>query len=627
MDSLVSSSDSAIAQMPGSLVSNKRPVSSVHEHVISCFIQSLREEDLFSEKRGRTFEIEASTIERKLPRVTVAHFFCMMKGKKPAPAAKQAPKTVAKKVAQEYGPRQICCFDDVLDRFSPEYRFTDCPLSSFDGVTRLSSLKTLKITNGLLASFKGAGLLSATAQARKSISLGGPVTRHPLYRTMLILALGDTVDVIDDIPVSAEEKERIKRIDKDGRIAAFVRSGGILRTFDETTPETIAVREKPVPKIAGLESAIPADTAFSEFLTPDCIRDREVLNIETNPVNSDLPEQIVIQSQFASFGVLFNDLDSDTKLSEWFTRFTEISSQIPRRQQYASLFEGIDAVPALLTKAADEITKFIASCTQILQSCRTAVSSCALSKFCGQFLQTSQQFYSLLTTTPVTDIDELLAHLGKAFSEIIDDRTPPFGAVIKIIQQGLSEKGQVPAAEGKLRVMSRFPTRAGFQTVADILKSADSQRFATEIGLCETTDQIFNDIVAWFTKPANPRAIVLRIEDIRRETVVQLTTIWNSQLRPAFTAVVKAAATVETARAPLKEDLRRLGDLSTWLRESQEYLSANDVIGRHCTDLSLYGADFAHLAVDDKSMEVAARIAELQQSITHVDSDLAALKK
>ena len=249
-----------------------------------------------------------------------------------------------------YDPCAIASFYDIDDYTLDSYEFNS-PFVSFDGIGELTMATSIKATNGLFTSFRGATELPKL----RSISLtGAPVTLRNRYRTMVLCAFGTGITEIDGIAVTDAERNELDAVRESmDVISGFVRNGGILDSrLEPGYVELIQKKLTPAPQVAcevgpGLERA-----PFSQFMTEAEVR--AFMANQKSEISLSALEEIKLRQKIADIESVVNDVTSQ-RISPKLKALSEVCSVEEVSKEL------VEIMRKTLIEVCDEVNSIVAS--------------------------------------------------------------------------------------------------------------------------------------------------------------------------------------------------------------------------------------------------------------------------
>ncbi|OHT11792.1 hypothetical protein TRFO_18690 [Tritrichomonas foetus] len=166
----------------------------------------------------------------------------------------------------------IASFHDIENFEQEEFDFTNVPILTFDGVSKLVNASSIFVKNALFTSFK----YSVRLEKLKKVDFSGsPISLKSQYRVMVLFAFGNQIEEIDGKMVTPEEKSIFEQLDNDTHklISSYVNNGGILmKEINNEFIEEIQKRNIPQPILDIPIESTPIEndctnTSFKPFLT------------------------------------------------------------------------------------------------------------------------------------------------------------------------------------------------------------------------------------------------------------------------------------------------------------------------------------------------------------------------
>lgn len=142
-----------------------------------------------------------------------------------------------------YDPSSISSFHDLESFELEEYNLKDVPFLTFDGITNLTNASAIFVTNALFTSFKHT---SKMPNLKKCSFSGSPIYFRTHYKLMILLAFGEQVEEIDNVPVSNADRRIFRHFNEESiqLLSNYVRSGGIImQNIDEKFIEELKQKE------------------------------------------------------------------------------------------------------------------------------------------------------------------------------------------------------------------------------------------------------------------------------------------------------------------------------------------------------------------------------------------------
>jgi hypothetical protein len=515
----------------------------------------------------------------------------------------------------------VCTFEDVPNKFVADYSFTDCPLASFRGLSSVDFAKicSLATTNALFASFEGC---PGDLHTLKSVSFtGSPVTLYPLYRVMAILAFGECVKTIDGVPVTAAEFADVKKVDRDGRIAEFIRRGGIIRTFDANTIKDIEAQLEPPPPFDPPFPDRPSALEFSLFFDSRSLAAAEKVGMAHQPPNAALNRSLRIRACFSDFRVLFSTLDDATLLAPFVATFAEIAGRMGD-PNVADISAAVAALPLPLEQVTAEAFSLLAGARAEYERAAAVLDAGALAAHCRPFIGTAKSFVEALSNIlgGVRTFDAAQAAV-KGLAEIEDGRAAPFAEILRGIE------GRVADADvrRRIRVMRALPLAAHFRELREVLRT-DGGEFADVVQTCADTEAAFEIVTDAYLRPPSADAIIVRLGRMRDQTVVQLLQGWNV-LRRAFVGhLAKESAGEVERKKRFEAEVNRTNQVTRWVAATHSWIEERNVMEKQFTDIGRHCESFTKLMLEMKAKELAAEEVNERATIEKLDAEIRGLK-
>jgi uncharacterized protein YukE len=535
--------------------------------------------------------------------------------------------------AKEFAGSEITTFDDIPNKFLLEYSFTDCPLSSFRGLSlaNFPNVRQVHTRNALFASFKDC---LGDIPKLSAISLVGlPVTEYPLYRTMAVLAFGYQVAEIDGAPVDQKDAARIREVDRDGSIARFVRHGGVLRTFDGTTAKTIEQLTVAPPPLSLPTRSAAAGAAFSPFFDAGSIRSAEARRMAAAAATPRFVLEVATRSCFADFRVLFSALDDETRVAPFFAEFGGIAARLPPAAQLPRVLAAIGDFRPLLAAKGGDIARLLGDAQREFRSAASELSKSQFARFCGGFVGTCRAFVAAIgeIVTEGRDFDALYESRAR-FDALADERAAPFRAVVEDItarvdgKRALLSEPQFNELSRKLSVANRCPQIAHFVQISELLKGIEA--FKEEIEMCVDLVAEFASITHSFSAPPTGLALRTRIEDIKRQMTTQMMGLWAWGLKAAFQEIFDEwHKEAKEAQSAVHDICGRTNQLTEWVNSATKSFEGNHVYENFFGEMSLHCESFTKQRLQERKRDIQRQIEETQKEADEMDVEIRRLER
>lgn len=381
---------------------------------------------------------------------------------------KEAPRNIQFKKNEIYSLKDIgSCVSSLT--------INNCPIFSLKGLNNFESVKTFSVKNGLIFSFKDAGIIKKI----ENISFEGcPIARYPYYRLMVLLLFATNdikIKTIDSDPVTEEEKTIVKNClnafssldsSESSLVQLYLKNGGIIRTIEDLSPDVIRRRVAPnIAPPASIKSSVLPSLSFSPFLTPNAIQEN-VITKANQLANISIEKKICdYQNNLRSYQLEFDDiftkydlLNPNTPILPLYQHIQNIYGKVDKCiQEIANVElpkeisqdvisghdfqEAIKSIIQVYQDAEGNLKSYLINTVKSCQDNLSVLSNSKISAFCQDYVNILKQVINVIENilnSQSFSIDFAISNVSK-ISEINTSFVSPYYKVFDAIL-GLTKK-------------------------------------------------------------------------------------------------------------------------------------------------------------------------------------------